>query len=153
MVYATQPQVDELVLATDKLRKNYSKKGGVHVIWAVHWPPVDRGPLDFGNKIDGFKLIIDAAIANNVQIILSGHTHEPTEFLPYKNGQIWVAGSASQHGQSHWLHEMGIEIQGVDLVRAVRRNYLRKGGLSLDYTAGKAIQDWDAMVSDSKWYP
>lgn len=103
----------ELERCTQRLRTANPDTG---IIWVVHFPPAFPEREQALDLIDGAKLT-NAAKAQQVSVILTGHTHNPKHYpiLPVTGSndiEILCAGTATQHiaPVGHVVHIIEVEV-------------------------------------------
>lgn len=89
--------IKKLEAETTYLRQAAHKKSqAIGIVWAIHFPPAFPNIHSSLELIDE-SLIIDAAKRNNINIILSGHTHEEKIYkIPNTSITVLCAGSSGQ---------------------------------------------------------
>jgi len=95
-------RLDALIDAT-KLTRN--KDEDAVIVWGIHFPPMFKNVPPSLRLIDEDRLV-EAAIENDIGLILSGHTHEKDGYWIDVNEQVKVicGGSASSYGSEHGNH-------------------------------------------------
>jgi hypothetical protein len=124
--YVEEGHVRELTQRTEELREVFRERGGICIVWAIHFPPWNHEYAS--SRLDKYDDVLKAAIKCNIRLILSGHIHDPRPWMQFdKDREIWCAGSACQFGEvlGNWFHTLAIGVEGEELERAQRTNFRR----------------------------
>lgn len=87
----------QCVTETKSFQAQYEDDNDVFIIWAMHFPPAPSPAASYMRLINREALIAKAEDCE-VDLILSGHTHEPFEFSSPQYGfRVFGTGSATQY--------------------------------------------------------
>lgn len=113
--------VEKMVTKTAQVRKKWERSG---VIWVTHFPPSEDGGFFGYRQLRYFERVVDAAISNDIKLILAGHIHE-RKTIELSDLKIICAGSGCLFAEKrgNWLHKLEIEVKNGIATLANKTDY------------------------------